>query len=581
MTPPPLAARTVLRTASLAVAMALLAPAAALAHFPFLTVETDGDAPTLRLTFGEGPEEDEPRYLPILQKGTVVRHTPDGAREALELTATGGALTADVSADPPGTVYTLSLPYGVMNREGEAFFLDYVAAAMKEAAPEDAGRPAALNTQSLAVVPEPGNKLKVIAAGVPVAGAEVNAYGDLGGEDYVADANGVVTLTAEEIEDAGRLIVRANVALPGVGEFDGQKYSEIRRYATAVFTPEDFQAAPAKEPAPEPAAAGEDKISVEAVPGADLPVGVTSLGAAVADGYLYYYGGHPGTPHKYSTDEQSGAFRRLKLDDPAAGWEELPGGPKLQGLALVPHPGGGVVRIGGFTARNSLEEEHDLHSMPTVAHYDPATGAWKDLPELPGGRSSFDAVTMNGRIYVLGGWMMAGDEGAAWHGTGLVADLTADPDSEDWGWKTLPTPPQPRRANSVAAVPEAGEEGRIYFIGGMLPEGEPTRRVDIYDVATRTWTRGPDLNGDVMDGFGSAAYAVDGAVYATTLTGLVQRLTPGADAWEDLGELEFPRFFHRLLPAPGENGEPTLLLLGGGSMEQGRFTAVERLGVGE
>jgi len=319
------------------------------------------------------------------------------------------------------------------------------------------------------------------------------------------------------------------------------------------------------------------------VPAAELPEGVTSLGATVSGDYLYYYGGHPGTPHKYSTDEQSNSFRRLNLKNVDAGWEELPSGPKLQGLALVPHPKGGVVRIGGFTARNSMEEDDDLHSMPTVSHFlpgengDPESGEWKDLPDLPGGRSSFDAVTLNGKVYVLGGWMMAGDEGAAWHGTGYVLDLNA----EELKWEILPTPPAPRRANSVAALPNAGEAGRIYHIGGMLPEGEITRRVDIYDVATKTWLPGPELLGDNMDGFGSAAYASGDAVYATTLTGLVQRLAADADAWEDLGELENARFFHRLLPIPGEEGEAAFYLLGGGSMEVGRFTTVERVSVGE
>ena len=119
----------------------------------------------------------------------------------------------------------------------------------------------------------------------------------------------------------------------------------------------------------------------------------------------------------------------------------------------------------------------------------------------------------------------------------------------------------------------------IYQIGGMTPAGETTRRVDLYDVATKSWTRGPDLNGDSMDGFGAAAHAANGAVYVTTLTGLVQRHTPGADAWEELGELENARFFHRLLPVPGEGGAPAFYLLGGGSMEVGRFTTVERLTV--
>ncbi len=587
--------RTVLRIAPLAAALALLAPAAALAHFPFLSVSEEGAGPTLRLVFGESVDADDPKYLAILEKGTVTRRTPDGEHAVLKLAADGGALTADVSADPAGTVYTLALPYGVMDRGGESFLLDYAAAAMKEAAPGDTGRPAAINGQPLAIVPAPGNVLTVIAAGVPVAGATVNVTGDLGGEEHTANASGVVTLSDKEIADAGVLSVRTNVTLPGAGVYEGTPYPETRRYATAVFTAKDFTPAPvdapeAEEPAPANDAAANDaaagdaagkasvnQVSVKDVPAAALPEGVTSLGAAVSDGYLYYYGGHPGTPHKYSTDEQSGAFRRIKLDAVDAGWEDLPGGPKLQGLALVPHPGGGVLRIGGFTARNSLEQDHDLHSMPTVAHYDPAAGAWQDLESLPGGRSSFDAVTLDGKAYVLGGWMMAGDEGEAWHGTGLTADLTAD----ELAWNMLPTPPEPRRANAVAAVPGVGtgeeQGGLIYQIGGMTPAGEPTRRVDLYDVATKTWTRGPDLNGDSMDGFGSAAYAANGSVYVTTLTGLVQRHTPGAAAWEDLGELDSPRFFHRLLPVPGEAGEAAFYLLGGGSMETGRFTTVQRL----
>ncbi|NNJ27422.1 hypothetical protein LzC2_35250 [Planctomycetes bacterium LzC2] len=576
--------RAVFRTAPLTLALALLAPAAAFAHFPFLSVSDAGKAPTLRLVFGESVDADEARYLSILEKGTVTRHTPGGKSEALTLKADGGALTADVSADPAGTVYTLDLVYGVRGEGDESFLLKYVAATAN-----GAGDASALHDQPLAILSGPGNQLRVVAAGLPVPNATVNVLGDLGGGDYTADANGVVTLTDEEIADAGVLSVRTNVTLPGAGVYEGKNYPETRRYATAVFTANDFEPAPEQD-MQKPAAA-QSKISVEPVPAAELPEGVSSLGGTVSDGYLYYYGGHPGTPHKYSTDEQSGAFRRLNLADVDAGWEELPSGPKLQGLALVPHPKGGVLRIGGFTARNSLEEDHDLHSMPTVSRFvpgkdgDPEAGEWTDLPGLPGGRSSFDAAVLNGKVYVLGGWMMAGDEGEAWHATGYVADLNADPDSDDWAWKTLPTPPGPRRANSVAALPDAGtgseKAGLIYHIGGMTPAGEPTRRVDIYDVATETWTSGPALNGDVMDGFGSAAYAMNGAVYATTLTGLVQRLTPGADAWEDLGELDSPRFFHRLLPAPGENDQVTFYLLGGGSMEEGRFTTVERVSVGE
>ena len=64
-----------------------------------------------------------------------------------------------------------------------------------------------------------------------------------------------------------------------------------------------------------------------------LPVAVSSFGAAVAGDYVYEYGGHCGATHAYSTADVVGTFRRLKLSDPTK-WEDLPGGPSLQGLAL-------------------------------------------------------------------------------------------------------------------------------------------------------------------------------------------------------------------------------------------------------
>ena len=562
-----------LPAAPLAAVALLLAPAAASAHFPFLSVaETDAGV-RLRLNFGEEPGDESERMLPILKKAEVVRHHPDGTTEAVSFAADGGALAADVSADPAGTVYTLRMPYGVTEGRGApgTYLLDYSAAALKEATPADTGRPAAVNAQPLAVVPEPG-RLKVLAAGVPVAGAEVNFPGTTRPAE-TTDADGTIPFTPDPLAGDDPVAVRASVVVPGSGVYEGQDFPETRRHATAVFTPADFQpAAPAAD-----APAESNNVSVTPVPAAELPEGVTSLGAAVSGGFLYYYGGHPGRAHHYSRDEQSDKFRRLNLADPAAGWEDLPGGPTLQGLAMVPHPAGGVLRVGGFTARNAVEDEPDLHSVPAVARFDPSTGEWADLPDLPGGRSSFDAAVLNDKVYVLGGWMMAGPEGEAWHGTGLVADLTA----ETLEWTDLPVPPRPRRALSVAAAPDAGEAGLIYMIGGMLPEGEVTRRVDIYDPMKETWTRGPDLAGDEMDGFGSAAFGVGDAVYATTLTGKVQRLRAGAAAWEVLGELDNARFFHRLLPDPTSGGEtPAFLLLGGGSMENGRFTAVERLTVG-
>ena len=54
----------------------------------------------------------------------------------------------------------------------------------------------------------------------------------------------------------------------------------------------------------------------------DLPAAFSSFGAAVADDYVYVYGGHTGKAHSYSVETTQGEFRRLSLKKPEK-WEEL------------------------------------------------------------------------------------------------------------------------------------------------------------------------------------------------------------------------------------------------------------------
>ena len=101
-----------------------------------------------------------------------------------------------------------------------------------------------------------------------------------------------------------------------------------------------------------------------------LPEAFSSFGAAVSGDHVYVYGGHTGKTHTYSTDAVTGKFRRLNLADARKGWEELPAGPAIQGLALVAH-GGKVYRIGGMQPRNAPGEPADSVSVPTCAVFDP------------------------------------------------------------------------------------------------------------------------------------------------------------------------------------------------------------------
>lgn len=290
-----------------------------------------------------------------------------------------------------------------------------------------------------------------------------------------------------------------------------------------------------------------------------LPEQITSFGGAVADGWLYVYGGNTGKSHEYSVELQSNRFRRLNLVHPGS-WEDLPGESRLQGLALVAH-GGKLYRIGGFTAKNATGEKKDLWSTADVARFDPSTKTWEQLPSMPTPRSSHDAVVLDNKIYVAGGWAMHGRDGkSVWQQTALVLDLT----QPALTWQELPEPPFRRRALSLAT-----HHGKVYAIGGMHEEGSTTTDVDCYDPATKTWESAADLPGKPMEGFGNSAFEVGGRLFVSTVEGNLQRLD--GDKWTLVAKLQTPRFFHRMLPVSKDE----LVLVGGSSRSGPRVTSLE------
>lgn len=299
-------------------------------------------------------------------------------------------------------------------------------------------------------------------------------------------------------------------------------------------------------------------VSSETLPA--IPETVTSFGAAATDDAVYIYGGHTGPAHEYYAEAQARTLWRLDLKQPKQ-WESLGEGPGLQGLAMVAHRGK-VYRVGGFTAKNRDGMPADLWSQASVARFDPDTKQWEDLPSLPEPRSSFDAAVCGDRIYVVGGWSLRGDAESEWLSSLVMLDLTQRP----LRWQKVSEAPFQRRAMSVAAFND-----RIYAIGGMQQAGGPTTRVDIFDTATGQWSRGPDLVGEAMDGFGSASFAVGQRLYSSTYSGKLQRLTEDGKSWEVVSDLANDRFFHRLLPISSNQ----LIAVGGASMSSGKFEDVD------
>ncbi len=303
---------------------------------------------------------------------------------------------------------------------------------------------------------------------------------------------------------------------------------------------------------------------IESKPLIELSRGITSFGAAVLEDALYIYGGHFGSAHSYSLDEQSNQLLRLDLKKPT-GWKELAGGPRLQGLALLAH-GGKLYRVGGFSARNKEGEDDDLWSQDSFARFDPKTNKWEDLPPLLTPRSSHDAVVVGDSLYVVGGWSMQGSAENDWQKAALAIDLSVSP----LQWKQLPTPPFERRALSLAQL-----DGKVYAIGGISSEGDLTNEVAVYDPRAKRWSTAGELQGEEIEGFGASAFSTDNRLYVSTITGSLQCLNAAGDGWDVVGRVAPKRFFHRMV----EVGKGKLLLVGGTNRQTGKVLGVDVIDV--
>jgi N-acetylneuraminic acid mutarotase len=304
------------------------------------------------------------------------------------------------------------------------------------------------------------------------------------------------------------------------------------------------------------AAAAEDALQITELAPLEKPV--TSFGAAEAGGWLYIYGGQLGSAHKYSVDTQARQLLRLNINQPGK-WELVAEGPPRTGLAMVGYEGQ-IYRIGGWEAKNAAGEKWNLHSSRDFARFDEKSGKWQDLAPMPRGRSSHDAAMLGSKLYVIGGWELAGEGEGDWHTTAYVSDLAAETPE----WKEIAAPGFCRRALAVAA-----QGGKVYAIGGMDDSNETTTAVSVFDPQSNAWSKGPAVPGENFDGFGAAAFGTEVGLFASTRSGAVYRLNDDGQAWTQIGKLNHPRSFHRLIIAEGK------LLFVGGTAKAGKVAQVE------
>jgi hypothetical protein len=198
-------------------------------------------------------------------------------------------------------------------------------------------------------------------------------------------------------------------------------------------------------------------------------VGVEGAAASLIGGTLYVSHGFRGFDSNFLSiyDVATDAWTHGGPDAPDAfvARSEMAGG-----TALGRHYG-----IGGRTGPNADCEE-----------FDPLTGAWRAMEPMSIARGGLGAASLDDLIYAAGG-----RDGGTF-GSGTVFDLfeVFDPAAAPLGaWTMLSPLPIPVADNyAMAAL-----AGKVYVFGGALDSNTVTGEVQIYDIATDTWSFGQPM----------------------------------------------------------------------------------------
>ena len=189
--------------------------------------------------------------------------------------------------------------------------------------------------------------------------------------------------------------------------------------------------------------------------------------AAVAyKGKIYLFGGYTEGGTK-STDS-------CEVYDPHTdAWSNCASMPTGRANLAAAETGGKIYVIGGYRDSGSSGT-----TLSTVEAYDPATDTWEAKASMPKPLCYMKAVSLNGKIYVTGGFY---NEDTA-VGTLYKYDPLTD------SWTQLASMHQPRYEHGAVAL-----MGKIYVFGGSDSAGNYLRSAEMYNPLTNTWSKLPDM----------------------------------------------------------------------------------------
>lgn len=276
---------------------------------------------------------------------------------------------------------------------------------------------------------------------------------------------------------------------------------------------------------------------------AAAPIGRSEGQGAVVGGRLYVFGG-------FSVGLTTTA--RSDVYDPATGvWSRLPDMPEQLTHSTAVVDGSRIWLVGGYVGN------HPGPSTTSVWVFDTATRSWARGPSLPQARGAGAASLLGRQLHFFGG-------------STRISGVTTDR-PEHWSldldggttWQRRADFPTPRNHLASATV-----GGSLFAFGGQFTEDEANglqARVDRYDLATGRWQRVADLPRARSH---TVAVVQDGRVLL--IGGTDPGGAPSADAtWYDPATDAWAR----MTSLPGARKSPVAGLVGGTVLVSGGSNA--------
>ena len=233
----------------------------------------------------------------------------------------------------------------------------------------------------------------------------------------------------------------------------------------------------------------------------DMPTPRSAISTSVVDGKIFVIGG---AQVKKIKGYRGWAIETKKLPtvemyDPATDtWTQKADMPTVRSYLSTSVMDGKIYAIGGMSS--STEQGR----LETVEVYDPATDTWAKTESINHARSCAAISVVNGEMYAMGGrgWSGIQSDPDPYLASVEVFNLKANQ------WQEITEMPTPRTSHTASIV-----DGKVYVIGGYIQEGKEYKNlatIEIYDPAADHWTQAPDM---LIGRSGHTTEVIDGQIY--------------------------------------------------------------------